>query len=282
MLGSAVIVFREVLEAALVITILLAATRGLIGRNRWIGGGVVVGIIGAIIVALFAGSIADAFEGIGQELFNAGALFCAVLMLAWHNIWMSSHARELAANLKRVGKDVFAGDLPFYFLSAAAGLAVLREGSEIVLFLYGISAGGGSAMQMMMGSALGLAGGMVVGFLLYTGLLRIPTALMFSVTGWLILLLAAGMAATASGYLSQAGLLPSLKPLWDTSEFLSERSVFGQLLHIVIGYQARPTMIDMYFYFGTLILIGGGMYLVGRKRNGLSVSSARTVTSSSE
>lgn len=270
MIGSSVIVFREVLEAVLVITILLAATRGLIGRNRWIGGGVAVGVIGAIIVAFFASSIADSFEDIGQELFNAGVLFCAVLMLAWHNIWMSSHARELKANLKRVGNEVSTGDLPFYFLSVAAGLAVLREGSEVVLFLYGVAAGGESVMQMAIGSVLGLAGGMVVGFFLYTGLLRIPTALLFRVTGWLILLLAAGMAAIASGYLSQAGLLPSLKPLWNTSEFLSENSVIGQLLHILIGYQARPTMIDLGFYFGTLILIGSGMYLVGRQKVGSS------------
>ena len=195
MLGSSIIVFREVLEAALVITILLAATRGLIGRNRWIGGGVSMGVIGAIIVAFFAGNIADAFEGIGQELFNAGVLFCAVFMLAWHNIWMSSHARELVANLQRVSNDVSTGELPVYFLSIAAGLAVLREGSEIVLFLYGFAASGEGAAQMTLGSILGLVGGFAVGVLLYSGLLRIPTALLFRVTGWLILLLAAGMAA---------------------------------------------------------------------------------------
>ncbi len=266
MLSSSIIVFREVLEAALVITILLAATRGLIGRNRWIGGGVSMGVIGAIIVAFFAGNIADAFEGIGQELFNAGVLFCAVSMLAWHNIWMSSHARELVANLQRVSNDVSTGELPVYFLSIAAGLAVLREGSEIVLFLYGIAAGGEDAAQMTLGSILGLAGGIAVGVLLYTGLLRIPTALLFRVTGCLILLLAARIAATASGYLRQAGLLPSLVPLWNSSELLSEHSVIGQLLHILIGYQARPTVIDLGFYFGTLILIGSGMYLISKQK----------------
>jgi high-affinity iron transporter len=266
MLGSSIIVFREVIEAALVVTILLAATRGLAGRTRWIGGGVSMGVIGSVIVAFFAGSIADAFEGIGQELFNAGVLFLAVFMLAWHNIWMSSHARELVANLKQVSNEVTSGDLPFYFLSVAAGLAVLREGSEIVLFLYGIAAGGESTAQMTLGGILGLAGGITVGVLLYSGLLRIPTASLFRVTGWLILLLAAGMAATASGYLSQAGLLPSLSPLWNTSEFLSEHSVIGQLLHVLIGYQARPTLIDLCFYFGTLILIGTGMYIISKQK----------------
>jgi high-affinity iron transporter len=266
MLGSSVIVFREVLEAALVITILLAATRGLAGRNRWIGGGVSMGVVGAVIVAFFASSIAAAFEGIGQEIFNAGVLFLAVLMLAWHNIWMSSHARKMVASLKQVGNEVTSGELPFYFLSVAAGLAVLREGSETVLFLYGIAASGEGIAQMTLGGMLGLAGGVAVGALLYTGLLRIPTALLFRVTGWLILLLAAGMAATASGYLSQAGLLPSFAPLWNTSGILSEHSVIGQLLHILVGYQARPTVIDLGFYFGTLILIGAGMVLISKPK----------------
>lgn len=266
MLGATVIVFREVLEAALIISILLAATRGLAGRSRWIGGGISLGIVGAIIVAVFASSIAGAFEGIGQELFNAGVLFLAVLMLAWHNLWMSGHVRELVANLKKVGNEVTSGSLPFYFLSIAAGLAVLREGSEIVLFLYGIAVSGSNPAQLTLGGVLGLVGGVGAGALLYTGLLRIPTSLLFRVTGWLILLLAAGMAATAAGYLSQAGWLPSYQPLWNTSAYLSEHSLVGQLLHILVGYQARPTSIQLGFYLATLITIGGGMYLIGRNR----------------
>jgi len=267
MLGSTVIVFREVLEAALVVTILLAATRGLAGRNQWIGGGVALGIVGAVIVAYFAGNIAEAFAGIGQELFNAGVLFIAVLMLAWHNIWMSGHAREMVANLKQVGNGVTSGNLPFYLLAVAAGLAVLREGSEIVLFLYGIAVSGGEIVQMTVGGTMGLAGGIVVGIFLYFGLLGIPMSALFRVTGWMILLLASGMAATAAGFLSQAGLLPSYQPLWNTSAFLSEHSLVGQLLHILVGYQASPTAIQLGFYFATLVLIGSGMYLIGRQKN---------------
>ena len=267
MLGSGVIVFREVLEAALVVTILLAATRGLLGRNQWIGGGVASGIVGAVIVAYFAGNIAEAFAGIGQELFNAAVLFTAVLMLAWHNIWMSGHAREMVANLKQVGSKVSAGNLPFYFLSVVAGLAVLREGSEIVLFLYGIAVSGGEIAQMAAGGMLGLAGGIAAGIFLYFGLLGIPMSLLFRVTGWMILLLAAGMASTAAGFLSQAGLLPSYQPLWNTSEFLSEHSLIGQLLHILVGYHASPTAIQLGFYLATLVIIGSGMYFIGRQKS---------------
>ena len=267
MLSSAVIVFREVLEAALVVSILLAATRGLSGRFQWIGGGVATGVLGAVVVAMFAGAISNAFEGIGQELLNACVLFAAVFMLAWHNIWMSSHARELVTNLRSIGSKVSVGSLPFYFLSIAAGLAVLREGSEIVLFLYGLVASGDTATALLTGGVIGLAGGVAVGVLLYLGLLKIPASLLFKVTGWMILLLAAGMAATAAGYLSQSGLLPSYKPLWNTSHILSEQSLFGQLLHIMVGYQARPTAIQLGFYVATLIVIATGMQMVGNRDN---------------
>jgi len=267
MLAAAIIVFREVLEAALIISVLLAATKGLPRRNVWIGGGAVAGVAGAVVVAAFAGRLAEAFAGSGQELFNAAVLLTAVLMLAWHNIWMSAHARSMVTSLKNVGAGVSAGELPLYFLSVAAGLAVLREGSECVLFLYGIAAGGDNSAAMLGGGGIGLAAGIGVGAVLYQGLLRIPVRLLFRVTGWLILLLAAGMAASAADYLSQAGLLPGYPPLWNTSMILSERSITGQLLHIMVGYQARPTVLDLTFYIATLLSIGSGMWLVaGRER----------------
>ena len=143
MLGALVIVFREVLEAGLIIGIVMAASRGAPGRGAWIAAGVLAGVVGAGIIALFAGAIADAFEGSGQELLNATVLGAAVLMLMWHNAWMARHGRELAAEMSAVGAAVSAGQRPMTALAVVVGLAVLREGSETVLFLYGIAAGGG-------------------------------------------------------------------------------------------------------------------------------------------
>jgi high-affinity iron transporter len=200
---------------------------------------------------------------VGQELLNAGILLTAVSMLALHNIWMSRHARALVAQLKQVGARITEGSLPLYVLAVTAGLAVLREGSEVVLFMYGVAASGSSGSMMLSGAALGVVVGIAVGALLYFGLLRIPTQWLFRVTGWLILLLAAGLAASAAGYLSQAGILPSQAPLWNSSALLSEKSILGQLLHVLVGYQARPTAIQLGFYLVTLLLIAGGMKWVG-------------------
>src|SRR5207253_10670491 len=142
-------------------------------------------------------------------------------------------------------------------------------GSETVLFLYGIAAGGGlTAGSLVGGGTLGLAGGVAVGAALYLGLLRIPTRRLFTVTGWMVLLLAAGMASQAAGYLVQADLLPPLgDAVWDTSGVLTEDSVLGKALHTLIGYVSRHDGIQILFYLATLCVIWLLTRVVGRPVN---------------
>jgi high-affinity iron transporter len=258
MLATAIIVFREVLEASLVVGIVLAASRGVPHRGVWVSGGIAVGVFGAALVAACAGAIAAAVNGVGQELFNASILFTAVAMLGWHNIWMNRHGRELAASAALLGRAVLGGSRPLYALALVVGIAVLREGSEIVLFLYGIAiASGVGALGMVAGGVLGLAGGVAIGAVIYLGLIAIPLRRLFTVTSWLILLLAAGMASQGAAFLMQANLLPSLgNNLWDTSFILSENSMLGVLLHVLIGYSAQPAGIQVLFYLTTLLVIG--------------------------
>src|SRR5437868_1943625 len=182
MLATAIIVFREVLEAALIVGIVMAASQGVPGRGGWVGGGIAGGALGAIVVAGFAESLAAAVAGVGQEIFNAAVLFAAVAMLGWHNIWMRRHAGDLAVTANRLGAAVRAGTQPLWALAFAVGLAVLREGSEVVLFLYGIAAAGGAgAVAMGVGGALGLVFGVAAGAALYFGLVKIPLRHLFTV-----------------------------------------------------------------------------------------------------
>src|SRR5258705_10048220 len=139
MLAAAVIVSREMVEPSLIVGIVLAATKGIVGRGLWVGGGIVGGLLLAGLVAAGAEAIAAAIAGIGQELFNALVLLAAVLMLGGHNIWMGRHGRELAQQMKDVGRAVVAGNRPLHLLAVVVGLAVLREGSEGGAFLYGVT-----------------------------------------------------------------------------------------------------------------------------------------------
>ena len=261
MLGALIIVFREVIEAGLIVGIVMAATRGVAGRGRWVTIGIVAGIAGAAVVALFAGGISQAFEGSGQELFNACVLGIAVVMLMWHNAWMARHGREIAAEMRNIGTAVSDGARPLTALAVVVGLAVLREGSEVVLFLYGIFASGTSGMSLLIGGLLGVAAGAAFTGFTYFGLLAIPTRYIFSVTSWLIALLAAGMAAQSVQFLDNAGLVVAFdRTVWDTSWLLSESSIFGRLLHTLIGYTERPTEMQVAVYIATLLV----MYLLMR------------------
>lgn len=285
MLPTAIIVFREVLEAALIVGIVMAASRGALRRGLWVSGGIVAGLLGACLVALFAAEIAAAAAGMGQELFDAGILFAAVCMLGWHNIWMSRHGRELAASAIKLGNEVRSGARPLWALAFVVALAVLREGSEIVLFLYGIALGGnGGPLAMAVGGAIGLAFGVAAGTTIYWGLVAIPMRLLFTVTSWLVLLLAAGLASQGAAFLMQADLLPPLgSNLWDTSWLLSEQSLAGRVLHTLIGYSAQPAGIQLVFYIATLLIIGGLMRLVASlDRPGTGAPSTRPAATPAE
>ncbi len=266
MFGAAIIVLRETLEAALLIGIIAAATRAIVGRGRWISGGILAGLAGASIVAALTGRIATLFDGVGQELFNAVVLGLAVGLLGWHNIWMSVHGKDLVAGAQKVGREVSDGQRELSAILIVIALAVLREGSESALFLYGLlSSGEVSGFAVAGGCALGLIAGTALGMLLYVGMLRIPMRWFFTVTSTLILLLAAGMASRMARFLNQADLLPSLiNPLWDLSSVLPVDSPMGAVMHALVGYDAAPNGMQVVFYVATALAILAGMWWVRR------------------
>lgn len=262
MWGIALLVFREVLEAALIVSVVAAATRGVAQRGWFIGGGIALGVMGALLVALSADLLAGAFSGIGQELFNACVLLAAVLMIGWHVLWMSSHGRESSRQMQALGSAVQRGASSLGLLLAVVALAVLREGSEVVLFLFGMRAGG--AGNLWAGLSIGVVAGGALGLALYAGLLRIPLRHFFRATNLMLACLAAGLASTAARYLIQANLLPAWgQPLWDSSWLLGNGSLPGQTAHILVGYDAQPAGMQLAFYLVTLLAMWVGARLGG-------------------
>lgn len=265
MLAALIIVFREVFEAGLIIGIVMAVTRGVALRGWWIGSGVVAGLFVACIIAAFAGALSTAFEGFGQELFNAAILGVAVVMLTWHNVWMARHGREMATELRAAGTAVVAGTKSLTSLTIVVAVAVLREGFEVVLFLFGvITSQGGSLMEVVLGSAAGIGLASLVCLLTYAGLVAISARLLFGATSILIAFLAAGMAAQAVAFLEQANLITALDTLvWDTSDVLSDKSLVGRTLHTLIGYSDHPTAMQLTIYAATLAVMFLLMKLLG-------------------
>jgi len=266
MFGPAIIIFRETLEAALVLGIVAAATRGVDRRGLWLFIGVLAGLVGSGVIAGLTETIAEWADGSGQELFNAAVLGIAVLMLAWHHIWMASHGAELARDARQIGTAVKEGQRELSAIAILVALTVLREGAESVLFLHGMATGGNSSVtDIIGGGALGLAGGTAIGMIMYLGLMRIPLRWFFSVTGALLVLLAAGLSGQMARFLIQADVLPALAtPLWDTTALLSTKSLLGSILHVLVGYESAPSGMQILFYSATLAAILGCSALVKR------------------
>lgn len=254
MLASLLIVFREVLEAGLIVGIVLAATQSINRRGRYIIIGIVSGLIGAGLLALFAEAITQSLSGFGEEVFNSAILIVAAIMLGWHNLWMASHGREISAEMMALGRAVTRGESSLPAMATVVAVAVLREGSEVVLFLYGIAASGQtSTLSMMSGGLLGVLAGSLVSWLLYRGLVIIPLSKLFTVTGWLIALLAAGMAGRAAAILAGADLIPAWGyELWDTSSVVADGSMVGRVLQALLGYSDRPMGVQMAAWVFTL------------------------------
>jgi len=272
-LAALIIVFREVFEAGLIVGIVLAVTGSVARRLRWIGGGVLAGVVAACLVAAVGGALSQLSEGIGQELFNAAILGVAVVMLTWHNVWMARHGWEIAVEMRAIGQAVAEGSKPISALAVVVGVAVLREGSEVALFLYGVAASdGGSVLGLTIGGCLGLLLGAAVCLVTYLGLARIPPRALFATTTVLITLLAAGMAAQAVAFLERANWLTSLDAVvWDSGWLLSEASMPGRALHTLIGYTDQPTQMQLFVYLA-VIAITGWLMLTAQVRGGHAVA----------
>ncbi|HEY8050240.1 MAG TPA: FTR1 family protein [Ramlibacter sp.] len=266
MFAAALIVFRESLEAALFVGIVAAATRGIFGRGRWLGAGVALGVVGALVLAAMAPHVSGWFDGLGQDVINIVVLSVALAMLLWHCIWVAAHSKEMALEARRLGESVAQGEHTPWALMIAVALAVLREGAETVLFVAGAVTGGNTAPTEVTGAVLiGVALGASAGTIIYAGLARIPTRHIFNTTNVLIAILAGSIASQLVKTLAQAGFLERwTAPVWDTSTLLSPDSALGTFLHALVGYDATPSAAQLASYIAVLVLIFAGTRIMRR------------------
>lgn len=258
MFSSALIVFRETLEAALFVGIIAAATRQIAGRARWLNAGIGAGVLGALVLALLAERMAAWNEGTGQDMANIAILGLALVMLVWHSLSSATQGRQMALEARELGSAVEQGQRPPWALFVATALAVLREGAETVLFVSGSITGPDSpaGATVLLSCVLGLAAGAAVGALVYFGLSRFSLRGLFNATNVLIAFLAASIASQLAKALAQAGLLERwTTPLWDSSALVASDSAMGTLLHALLGYDARPSGVQVASYAAVLLLI---------------------------
>lgn len=262
-----IVVFREILEIALIVGILTAVTKSISGRIKYIYSGLVAGLIASIALAFFTDRISESFEGLGQEIFNGAILFTAATMISWTVIWMQKHARTISGELKTLSNSIVHGKKPPYTLFIVVFLTVLREGAEIVLFTYSSYISGLGIEKIALGLTIGLSFGVALGVALYFGLLKIFGKYFFIVTTWILVFLASGVMANAFGFWLNADIVPAFgNPVWDSSNFISQENYLGRILNIFLGYIDKPAGIQVIAYLTNFIFLAIGLKLA--KQNG--------------
>ena len=256
MLQIAIVVFREVLEIALILGILASASKEIKHRSNYILTGLTLGIIASIALAFFTDQISASLEGMGQEFFNGLILIASAFMIGWTTLWMQKHARTLSSELKRLSASVKEGRKPLYALLVVVLLSVIREGTEIVLFTYSYYVSGTEIYHIIAGLIIGIAGGSMIGLALYLGIMKAFGRYFFSVTSWLLIFFASGIAMAGVGFWQNANIVPSFKnPIIDLSNIISQQSFVGKFLNIFFGYIDQPSAMQLIVYFACLIIL---------------------------
>lgn len=258
MFKIALVVFRECLEIALLLGVILAVTKQLEKSRIYIIAGVMLGTVSAALFAFFTRSITVAFSGLGDEIFNSGVILLTVALIGWTIVWMQGYGIKIKQNLNDLSIKISSGNSSYIMLVLIVAATILREGMEIIILVYSISSVEIiDSNSYLLGLIIGIVSGLTLGVIIYLGLIKIVNQqYIFRISSILLMLVASGFAAEAAGILSSSGIITILSDqLWDSSWLISDRSIYGKFLKMITGYIARPNGLQVVFYVCTLGLI---------------------------
>jgi high-affinity iron transporter len=247
LLDSVVLVLREVLEAAVLVSVLLALAHNMRLRNDWLWYALALSVLCVLIYSSVLGRLTAALGGAGQEVTNASLQF-AVFLLVLPILW-------LCTAFPQSGQRRLLGAL----MTLTVTFAIIRECAEIQIYIQAYSAVGDQAAAVWAGSALGAGVGLSAGVLFYAALRALAPAASLRACLVALSLIGAGMVMQATMLLEQVDWLPHQAPLWDSSPFVSEQSFIGELLYAVLGYEATPGPLQVALYGGSLLLALGAV-----------------------
>ncbi|NDJ75427.1 MAG: iron permease [Chloroflexi bacterium] len=251
MLASLLLTFREGLEAALVVGIILGYLHqiGHADRRRWVWAAVSVAVALSIVLAVGLHLLNQSFEGTTEYLFEGFAMLLAVVVLTWMIFWMRAQARHIKPAL-HADIQVAVRQRHNWALFGLAFLAVFREGVETALFLTAASFVS-SELETVTGGLIGLTAAVVIGWLLYTGAARLNVRRFFDVTSVLLLVFAAGLFAHGIHEFQEAGWLPVfIEHVWDIKSIASDETTLGATLRVLVGYNDNPSLLEVVAYLG--------------------------------
>lgn len=261
MLATAIIVFREMLEICLILGIISAALNSLKNKTILLMCGIIGGVSVSSILAFTIAYISRSFDGNGQDVLNIFILILSIICINFTLIWINRHSKELHSKINYATQKLISKEISVFTLVLVIVLVISREGVEIILFLNGVSAAGSSSTDLILGSIMGAASGIIIGIMLYIGLLKAHIKYFFKAINIMLLLLAAGMASQLANYLNSAEFIEILSaPMWDSSWLINETSFTGKILYSLLGYSSKPTQLQIIFYCISIAITSSLLY----------------------
>jgi high-affinity iron transporter len=274
MIPSFLLALREGLEAALIIGIVLGVLRK-INRPELIPAvwrGTAAAVLMSLIAALALNMAGAKFEGVAEEAFEGVAMLLAAAVLTWVIIWMRRQGRTMTKDIESRATAAAGGSGKALF--ALAFLAVFREGIELALFLLAARFAS-SPMQTLLGTLLGLAGAVALGWLLFAASYRFSLQRFFQITNILLILFAAGLVGLGVHELNEAGWIPSvIEHVWDINYILSDKSESGEILKVILGYNGNPSLTEVIAYIGYYVFL---LVIFWRKPQSQEISAGQPV-----
>jgi high-affinity iron transporter len=260
-----IVIFREFMEISLLVSIILAATTQVKSSRICIIIGIVLGFVGASIIAFFTRFISNALDGMGQEVFDAVILLVTAALLLWTICWMQGH-KNIKQQLKSDSNEIYSTLAYRLSLISIVATTMFREGTEIVLFMYSIiTSSSVKIVDYLTALTIAAASGLLFGVLIYRGLLRFAQKQIFTISSILLSMIAASFVAGSLKLLISCGVIDVLtEPIWDIGWLISEYSVIGTILKIFIGYNANMSIMELLGYCGFLLLV---VFLVQRTKS---------------
>jgi len=257
MFKIAIIIFRECLEIAILLSIILASTKNVQNRTAYIISGIMIGCVGAALLAFFTTQLAFACDGIGSELFDICIMILTVIVIGWTVTWMRDYSSYVKQEVTAVTTNIAVGKARKFALTAVVAITIFREAAEVVLFIYSLSSASSvSSADYLAGLILGMMSGALCGVAIYRGLLKYAGKYIFRICSIMLIFIAAGIAADAAGLLTSTGIVTIFsQPIWDSSWLVQDMSMFGQILKIFIGYEAKPNILQLLCYTATIAIL---------------------------
>lgn len=264
--GTFVVTLREGFEAALILGIVYTYLQK-IGAERhyhYVTRGGLLGVLASVALGVLVSVLSGPLLDLGPDVIGLGVIFVAVIVLTWHGYWMQQHARAVKGEVQR-RIDEAQATRRLWIVGVLAFTGVFREGAETVLFLWGLMAQATSTAgwASALGAVLGLAMAATLGWAIFRGGRHISLQRFFAVTSVFLLLLAAGMFSTGVGRLEAMGALPQSPTAWDTSPVLDDHGFVGSFLNGLVGYRAKPSLLEAATYLLYLIVAGGLLFRPG-------------------